>query len=150
MRQLQLASLSAALLWGLLSAPAAAQSTAHNTVTVSIPTVLRLKIDAAGGADRASAGFTIQDSTVTPDHLTIEVFANDAWSLTVDEVTGSGPHLRYDVDRSGRWRSTATRSTVGSSPVGTNGWASYYLRFRVDGRASGRYQRTLLFTLSHP
>ena len=152
MRQLQrhLVRLIAPLLLAVLPALAHAQTTAEQTVSVHIPTVLRLRIDQSAASDARSVDFTIAGDTVTPDHITIDVFANSSWTLTVDETGGDGPHLQYDVDASPDWATAAQRPVIASGTA-TGGWRAYGLGFRVQSpTVGGDHQRTLLFTLSRP
>ena len=145
------------LLLGLLSLSgvAAAQATATNTVTVHIPTVLRLKVDAARASDHKSVDFTWseKDHVLTPNSIDVQVFANAHWTLTVQEL-GAGPNLEYlhPGDASG-WRDPMLGDGVVTAQGPTGGWLDYELDFRVrpgevDTTPDGT--RTVVFTLTRP
>ncbi|HKI57624.1 MAG TPA: hypothetical protein VKA00_00220 [Trueperaceae bacterium] len=151
MRHLQRpARLIVPLLLALLPAVANAQSTAQHTVSVHIPTVLRLRIDQSAASDARAVDFTIDGESVTPDHLRIDVFANSSWTLSVEEAGGDGPRLEYAVDGSQAWATPSQRPVV-TSGAATGGWRGYALGFRVHGQSyAGSHKRTLLFTLARP
>jgi len=145
------------LLLGLLalSGVAAAQATATNTVTVHIPTVLRLRVDATAARDQAEVDFawSATDRTLSPNSVEVQVFANAHWTLTVQEL-GAGPNLEYrhPGDASG-WRDPMLGDGVVTTQGPTGGWLRYALDFRVrpgevDTTPDGT--RTVLFTLTRP
>lgn len=145
------AKLIALALWALLPNLSHAQTTAENTVTVRIPTVVRLRIDQSSATTSGSVDFTTDGAAVTPDHLAIDVFANTSWTLTVQETAGNGPQLEYDVAGDGDWRAPAVHPQIAAGSGPTGGWQAISLDFRVASPAPpGNYRRTLTFTLARP
>jgi hypothetical protein len=137
-----------------LAAPtlAAAQATAQSTVTVRIPTVLRLRIDRTTASDARAVDFQIHGGEVDPGSLELQVFANTAWTLTVEDRGGDGPSLQYERTGSGSWLAPANHPQIATGGP-TGGWRSIPLSFRADPsealvRPDGH--RTLLFTLTRP
>jgi hypothetical protein len=139
----------------LLSGVAAAQATARNTVTVRIPTVLRLRVDASTVRDAKQVDFTwsAKNRTLTPDSVEVRIFANSHWTLSVQELD-AGPNLEYrhPGDAGSSWRDPMQDSEV-TSQGPTGGWLAYRLDFRVrpseiDTTPDGT--RTVLFTLTRP
>lgn len=151
MRRHHVSRLIALALWAVLPGMARAQATAQNTVTVRIPTVVRLRIDPSTAASSRSVDFTVDGAAVTPDHLAIDVLANTAWTLTVQETGGSGPQLQYDVDGSDTWRTPAQQPQVDAGSGPTGGWQPILLAFRVASPGPpGSTRQTLTFTLARP
>lgn len=133
------------------AAHGAAQATASNTVSVRIPTVLRLRIDQSTASSARSVDFTIQDGKLDPAAVTIEVFANTSWSLTVEDRGGSGPSLQYRLN-GGTWHTPRSQPLVDTGEA-TGGWLALPLAFRVDpgvAQVGASGQRQLLFTLTRP
>lgn len=152
MHRYAITTLIVAAAWGVVANPALAQATAQTTVTVRIPTVLRLRIDQTTGSDARSVDFQITDGQVDPGSLDVEVFANTAWTLTVEDRGGDGPSLQYRRAGTDRWLAPAAQPQIDSGGP-TGGWQSVPLRFRADPsealvRPDGH--RTLLFTLTRP
>lgn len=140
----------------LTASLAHAQSSAQHTVTVSIPTVLRLKIDGSTATDRRSIDVSIKGTDVTPNVVTVDVFANSAWTLTVTTATGDGPMLEYRRLWLGGdgWTSLDAPSVVDSEGP-TGGWKAFDLGLRLADPASAPLDgvtrtRTVLFTLTRP
>lgn len=138
----------------LAASLAHAQTTAQHTVTVSIPTVLRLQVGGPARSDAQSVDFVINGTTVTPNAMTVQVFANSAWTLTVQDSGGDGPALQYALLGSSGWATPSQRPVVASGGP-TGGWLPLELGFQVaDPNAaallSGTHKRTLLFTLTRP
>ena len=138
-----------------LSGVAEAQATATNKVTVHIPTVLRLRVDATSASDRKSVDFhwSASDQVLTPNTVDVKIFANAHWTLTVQEL-GTGPNLEYlhPGDPSG-WRDPMRGDGVATAQGPTGGWLDYELAFRVrpgevDTTPDGT--RTVVFTLTRP
>ncbi len=145
------------LLLGLLSVSgvAAAQATATNKVTVHIPTVLRLNVDATRARDHKSVDFswTAKDQLLTPNTVDVQIFANAHWTLTVQEL-GAGPNLEYlhPGDTSG-WRDPMLGDGVVTTQGPTGGWLDYQLDFRVrpgEVATTPDGTRTVVFTLTRP
>lgn len=155
--------LLAALAIPFLAATAAhAQTTAQHTVTVTIPTVLRLQVGGTTSSDSRSVDFTIDGTTVTPDALTVKVFANSSWTLTVMDGGGDGPELAYQVlsaptgtTTAQGWGTPSQNAIVATGRGPTGGWDDLELGFQVaDPNAAalltGAHTRTLTFTLTRP
>ncbi len=151
MRRHLVAKLITLALWVAVPGLARAQATAQNTVTVHIPTVVRLRIGPSTATTSRAVDFTIDGAAVTPDHLAIDVFANSAWTLTVQETAGNGPELEYDVAGDGSWRTPSQQPQVDAGSGPTGGWQAIALDFRVASPApAGSHRQTLTFTLARP
>lgn len=155
MRRLIWPALTLLASWLLVTGTAAAQSTAHTTVTVNIPTVLRLRIDAAQPSDSQHVDFTIEGTNVTPDSIDVEVFSNASWKLLVQDGGGTGPVLAYRSFYRGSWSAwrTPQQSPVVAEDHATGGWKRIPAEFRLASQTastSGKTTRTLLFTLTRP
>jgi len=155
MRRSATTALTLLLVLMLLSGVAAAQATARNTVTVHIPTVLRLRIDAntARDAKRVDFAWSAANRRLTPDSIEVRIFANSHWTLSVQELD-AGPNLEYRHPGGGDsgWHDPMQDSVVASQGP-TGGWLAYRLDFRVrpseiDTTPDGT--RTVLFTLTRP
>ncbi len=133
----------------LSAAPARAQTTVHNTVTVTIPTVLRLRIDRSTAQDRASVDFTLEGTTLTPASLQIDVFANAGWALTVSYASDRGPGILYRVAGTSGWWSPDQKPTIAQGPP-TRGWRALHLDFSAQAPTAEPEHRTLVFTLARP
>ncbi|MEJ2287291.1 MAG: hypothetical protein P8Y02_01395 [Deinococcales bacterium] len=152
MHRYAITTLIVAAAWGIVPGHALAQATARTTVTVRIPTVLRLRIDQATNRDAHSVDFQISDGKVDPGGLDVEVFANTAWTLTVEDRGGDGPSLQYERAGTGHWLAPESQPEIDSGGP-TGGWQRVPLEFRADPsealvRPNGH--RTLLFTLTRP
>lgn len=143
-------------LGGLLPAVANAQSTAtaQNTVTVHIPAVLRMQLTANRDKLSSSVEFTSDHGTLDPDQVTVQVFSNTTWSLTVvDAGGGTGPNLQVRGGAISGWTTVTTTGVKLVDHAGpTGGWTPYDFAFRPEGAApiDDTFHHTLTFTLARP
>ncbi len=140
-------------LWGLLPAVANAQATAtaQNTVTVHIPTVLRMQLTSAARSVSSDVHFTsTADGALDPQSVTVNVFANVAWTLSVKDAGGAGARLQIAPGTSGAWRTVTPAGISIASGTPTGGWTPYSFSFRPDAPLDSGFHRTLTFTLAKP
>ena len=142
-----------------LAAPhggALAQGTASHQVSVSIPTVLRLRIDDGTARDRASLDIAVSVAgdvvRIDPGSTRIEVRANADWALDVRYQTASGSAdlpLGATLDGS-TWHRLrdGARLAAGSA---TGGWRAFEVRYGLLASLSdGTYRGTVTYTLTQP
>jgi hypothetical protein len=145
--------------WMLLSGVAGAQATARNTVTVHIPSVLRLSIDQGTASDSQTLDVTvggIVDGTfdgtlVNPGRVTVKVFANTQWVLSIEDGSRSAPTLRVCTTYLGLEGCHPLDPTVKfATQQPTGGWKDIPLTFSVNSPVATATTHTLTFTLSRP
>lgn len=133
-----------------------AQGSANHQVSVSIPTVLRLRIDHTVASDHASVPVNVRVDgalrEIDPAGTRLEVFANTAWQLSVSYTPvagGSGLVLS--------WHAAGNSGILRSSPAivaggrATNGWRSIDVDYGiVNDSADGTYQGVIAYTLARP
>ncbi len=145
--------------WMLLSGVAGAQATARNTVTVRIPSVLRLSIDQGTASDSQTLDVTVGGSVdgtfdgtlVNPGSMTVKVFANTQWVLTIEDGSHAAPTLQVCTtyaSLAGCHSLDPTAKFKTQPPTG--GWKDIPLTFSVDTPAATATTHTLTFTLSRP
>jgi len=138
----------------LLSGVASAQTTATNTVTVHIPTVLRLRLDQGTPSSSQALDVTVNGTIVTPASVTVRVFANTDWTLSVSDNESGVPTLDVCTDPGilQSCRPIAPEAKVASGGP-TGGWEAHALGLRVDEASAlpaAGGSHTLTFTLSRP
>jgi len=140
--------------WMLLSGVAAAQATARNTVTVHIPTVLRLRIDQGTASATRSLDVTVEGAVVHPGSVNVKVFANTDWTLSISDDNGGATTLDVCTDAAAMTGCMPIAPEVEIAAGGmTGGWMDHTVGFRVDPQSSltaTRSTHTLTFTLSRP
>ena len=139
-----------------LPGSAIAQERASHQVRVSVPVVLRLRLD--GGAVPNQAGLPLDvhvdgaTSVIDPASTRLEVFANVGWQLSVSFVAhegGEGLVLG--------WRGAGRDGVLRGSPsvvargTPTGGWQPIDVAYRVVNEpADGTYRGTIAYTLARP
>ena len=133
-----------------------AQGSANHQVSVSIPTVLRLRIDHTVSSDNASVPVSVRVDgalrEIDPASTRLEVFANTAWQLSVSYTPvagGSGLVLS--------WHAAGTSGVLRGSPAivaggrATGGWRLIDVDYGiVNEPADGTYQGVIAYTLARP
>lgn len=158
---MRLHNLSKILALGLaLTAPsvgafAFAQGTASHQVSISIPTVLRLRIDDATTRDRAAldvavtvAGDHVQ---ITPGSTRVEIRANAAWALDVRYHPDGGGAAPLGATLDGAtWHSLSNGARLATGSA-TGGWQPYDVAYGLLGSLSdGTYRGSVTYTLTQP
>lgn len=142
-----------------LTAPhagALAQGTASHQVSVSIPTVLRLRIDDDSAHDRASLDVTVSVAgdrvRIDPGSTRVEIRANADWALDVRyhaASPSSAAPLTATLDQT-IWHRLAggARLATGSA---TDGWRAFDVAYGLlHSISDGTYQGTIVYTLTQP
>ncbi len=133
-----------------------AQGSASHHVSVSIPTVLRLRLDHQVASDHASVPVSIRIEgalrTIDPASTRLEVFANTAWQLSVSYAPvgrDSGLVLSWNaLGNSGVLH--ASPSVLGGGRA-TGGWRPIDVTYElVSEPADGHYQGVIAYTLARP
>ena len=135
---------------------ALAQSTASHRVSVSIPTVLRLRLIDGATSDRAAHDVAVEVAgdvvRIEPGATRIEVRANDAWALDVEYRPARGSAsvpLGASVDGTTWHRLSDGARFADVSP--THGWLSLFVAYRLlTNVADGSYQGTVTYSLTQP
>lgn len=136
--------------------PALAQTRAAHRVSVTIPSVLRLRLDADAATDRAQVDLAVDVAdgvpTVMPGSTTVQLLANGAWDLHVAFSGDAGLGLTAQLD-GGRSAALDGRDRVLASGGSTGGWMSTRVRYLAPAAvalADGRYGGTVTYTLTRP
>lgn len=152
--RMRVLALAAAL--AVPSGAALAQSSATHQVAVTIPTVLRLRLDDGATLDRASVDVAVQVAggvvRIDPAATRVEVRANAGWALDAHYRPASGgATLALSATLDGAtWHrlSGGARLAVGAA---TGGWRPYTVAYGVPGPVSdGTYLGTVVYTLTQP
>jgi hypothetical protein len=142
-----------------LAAPfggALAQGTASHQVSVSIPTVLRLRIDDATVRDRAALDIAVTVAgdrvRIEPGTTRIEVRANADWALDVRYLAASNAAsvpLGATLDGS-TWHRLVDGARLATGAA-TGGWRPLEVRYGLLASLSdGTYRGTVVYTLTQP
>lgn len=133
-----------------------AQSSASHQVSVSIPTVLRLKIDHQTASDQARVPISVTvdggRSTIDPASTSIEVLANTAWQLSVS-FQSAEPSSGIALSWSAGGAHGVLRDTprVVASGRATGGWHGIDVAYGVVNEpADGVYRGLIAYTLARP
>jgi hypothetical protein len=140
----------------ILAGGVLAQTTASHQVSVSIPVVLRLRLDgdrpiAEGAVDvevLAQAGVT----TIDPGTTRVEVRANASWTLDARFLADVGSETLALTARlgSGPWQDLRGGVELLAGEA-TQGWTVFEVAYGVAHLLSdGIYRGTVLFTLTRP
>lgn|SRR3990172_4062150 len=141
----------AALPWGAL-----AQGTASHQVSISIPTVLRLRIDDGAARDRASLDVTVavtgERVRIDPGAIRIEIRANADWALDVryrPAPDSAAVPLGATLDGT-TWYRLAGGARLASGSA-TAGWRTLDVAYGLlDSLLDGTYRGTVVYTLTQP
>ena len=140
-----------------LGAPCAAQTQATHDVRVTVPVLLRLRIDdAARSAVEVPLAINVAAgiARIEPDHSRIHILANTRWQLTAAFAPAEGSErltLGYAVDDRPVTVHGTTFAPVILRGEATGGWRERVVRYALgDLPADGRYGGVVTFTLSRP
>ena len=142
-----------------LAAPpwsALAQGTASHQVSVSIPTVLRLRIDDGATRDHASLDIAVEVTgdlvRIEPGTTHLEVRANADWALDVGYRPADGSAsvpLGASVD-GGAWHHLSSVARLASGSA-TGGWRTFAVQYKLlESLSDGIYRGTVTYTLTQP
>ena len=133
-----------------------AQGSANHQVSVSIPTVLRLRLDHQVASHHASVPVSVRVEgalrAIDPTSTRLEVFANTAWQLSVSYAPTAGAAdlvlSWHALGASGVLR--ASSSVLGDGHA-TGGWRPIDVTYElVSEPADGHYQGVIAYTLARP
>ena len=138
---------------------AAAQSRGHD-IGVSIPNILRLKIDDKVAQDRANVDIDIRVSNgafeIAPAGSNVQVMANSAWQLSASYVPASeadaAAQLMWRAEANeGGWERFTSYPQIVERGENTGGWQNLELRYGLQSLpADGHYQGTVTYTVTRP
>jgi len=141
-----------------LAAPCAAQTRATHEVSVSLPTILRLRIDAGPTWSLGGVPLTIDVAagvaSLEPDHTRVQVLANTRWQLSAafnPEGNSTPLELGFVVDdRPVTWHRTSLVHVVLRGDA-TCGWHEETIRYLLAAvPADGSYGGLITYTLTRP
>jgi len=139
-----------------LAGAADAHGGASHHVSITIPTVLRLRVDEREARDTLSLPIRVEvtrsQPAIDPASTRLQIFANVAWQLSVSYRPvgdASGLVLRWHAQgASGLLRSAP--GIVASGP-GTGGWRTIDVDYGVANEPpDGEYQGVISYTLARP
>ena len=133
-----------------------AQGSANHQVSVSIPTVLRLRIDHQAANDHAAVPVAVRVESavreIDPASTRLEVFANTDWQLSISYAPINGGSVLALS-----WHAFGASGTAHRSPSvltggrATGAWRSIDVTYGiVDEPADGTYQGMIAYTLARP
>ena len=138
---------------------AAAQRSAGHDVKLSVPNILRLKIDDNVAQDQANVDINIRVANgafeIAPAGSNVQVMANSAWQLSASYV----PASEADAEAQLMWRAEAEQSwerftsypQIVERGENTGGWQNFDLRYGLQSvPADGHYQGTVTYTVTRP
>ncbi len=140
----------------MLAGAASAQASASHQIGISIPSLLRLRIDQHVTSDHASVPVHVRVEgslrEIEPASTRVEVLANTAWQLSVRDAS--------DSDANGlvlQWHALGASGVVRVSPSivasggATGGWRAIDVGYAVANEpADGAYRATIAYTLVRP
>ena len=140
----------------LLSGPALAQGSAQHQVSVSIPTVLRLRISDRLPRDTVSVPIDVRvdgaDRTIDPASTRLEILANTGWQLSARYTAA---HVDSGLVLS--WHALGEGGVLRGSPSivaqgrATGGWRAIDVAYGVaNAPVDGHYQGVITYTLARP
>jgi len=142
----------------LLAAPCAAQTRTTHEVSVSLPMILRLRIDGEHTRSLGEVPLTINVAagvaSLEPEHTRVQVFANTRWQLSA-AFTAEGMSASLELgfvvdDRPVTWHSTSLVHVVLRGDA-TCGWREETIRYLLATiPADGSYGGTITYTLTRP
>jgi len=139
-----------------LAGGASAQASASHQIGVSIPSLLRLRIDQYVASDHASVPVHVRVEgsrrEIEPASTRVEVLANTAWQLSIRAAS--------DSDANGlvlHWHALGASGVVRVSPSivasggATRGWRAVDVGYAVANEpANGAYGVVIAYTLVRP
>lgn len=140
----------------LLSGPALAQGSAQHQVSVSIPTVLRLRIDDRVAHDIVSVPIDVRvdgaDRTIDPASTRLELLANTGWQLSARYTA-----VHADSGLVLSWHALGEGGVLRGSPSiiargrATGGWHAIEVAYGVaNAPVDGHYRGVITYTLARP
>ena len=140
----------------VLAGAATAQTSASHQLAISIPSLLRLRIDQHVTSDHASVPVHLRVEgsrrEIEPASTRVEVLANTAWQLSVRDASAS--------DANGlvlHWHALGASGVVRVSPSivasggATRGWRPIDVGYAVANEpADGAYRAVIAYTLVRP
>ena len=144
---------------GLANVAAAQRSSSHD-VSLSIPNILRLKIDDSATQDRADVDIDIRVSNgafeIAPASSSVRVMANSAWQLSASYVPASEADAAAQLmwraaAAEGGWERFTSYPQIVERGENTRGWQNFNLRYGLQSLpADGHYQGTVTYTVTRP
>ena len=140
----------------MLAGGASAQASASHQIGISIPSLLRLRIDQHVTSDHASVPVhvCVEGSLreIEPASTRVEVLANTDWQLSVrfaPDRDGAGIELRWQTGgSSGALLDRPSRIASGRA---TGGWRAIEVGYAVGSAPfDGEYRGVIAYTLARP
>lgn len=133
-----------------------AQATATHQVSITIPTVLRLRVDDAAPVDRATVDVLVtvrgEAVTIDPGATRIAVRANAGWALDARYRPAAGSAaapLGATLDGT-TWHALRHGARLATGTA-TGGWRDLTVRYGLlESLSDGTYHGTVVYTLTQP
>ncbi len=139
---------------------AAAQDSAGHRVNVSIPNVLKLRLDNGTNTSSASVPIDIQvengNYRIDPAYSELQIFANSNWQLSAsyspDSTNDAQAQLTWRMNDRGSWQDFTAYPRVLSSGEKTQGWQSLSIAYGLKAPlpTDGNYSGVVTYTLARP
>ena len=142
-----------------LSSVVQAQKSASHDVKLSVPNILRLKIDDSAARDQAEVAIQIRVADgafeIAPALSRVQVMANSAWQLSASYVPASQKdaqaQLMWRTEAAGSWERFTAYPQLVEQGENTKGWQSFDFRYGLQTLpADGHYQGTVTYTVTRP
>jgi hypothetical protein len=133
-----------------------AQQPASHSVTVAIPAILKLRLDASPSGVQAQVPVTIEVYqgvyAITPAASTLHVLANSGWQLSASyEPFDTQYRVALLWRVMGEWRALQPYPTRVMTGQASGGWQRLEVHYGLaDLPPDGRYQGVVTYTLSRP
>jgi hypothetical protein len=142
----------------VLGAPCAAQTRSSHEVRVSVPTILRLRVDDGALGTVAEVPLSIDVTggiaRIEPGRTRIRILANTRWQLSAAFAPVAGSEslqLTYAVDGNMAVRRSSEFAPVIMRGAATCGWREASVQYGLAGLpADGAYAGVITFTLARP
>lgn len=139
----------------LLMTAAVAQQPASHSVTVTIPAVLKLRLDRSVTTQAEIAvDITVHEGvySISPAATELHILANSGWQLNASYMqAASQPAMQLLWRVSDKWRPFQPYPTRLLSGTATRGWQAVTVAYGLGSLPpDGHYQGVVTYTLSRP
>lgn len=147
---------ASALVTLMLASVASAQTSASRQIGISIPSLLRLRIDQQVASDHVSVPVLVRvegsSRQIEPASTRVEVLANTDWQLSVrfaPDRNSPGIELRWQTG--GTSGALLDRPSLIASGRATGGWRAIEVGYAVGSAPfDGEYRGAIAYTLARP
>lgn len=142
----------------VLGANCAAQTRSSHDVTITVPALLRLRIDDGQPVADAWVPLAVDVANgvarIAPDHTRLLILANTQWQVTATFAPDAGSErlvLGFAVEGAATVWSRTRSPQIVLRGAATGGWRERTVRYALaEVPADGRYGGVITYTLSRP